>query len=111
MGEGTSNELLRQEVRELTTLLRVDDSFARLRSALISKGNDPANVVLAGLIESEEGDSYGVLIKPGLECIRFEAASDDSITVWDIVDDVSSLSHDFEAVSTAIEMIKSGQIS
>lgn len=111
MGESTSSELQRQEVYELTDLLRTDDSFARLRTALTSQGVDPAGVVLAGLIEGEEGDSYGVLVKPSQECIRFEAGPDDSITLWERVDDLDSLADSFTAVSMAIEMVKSGDIS
>jgi hypothetical protein len=106
MGESTSSELQRQEVCELTDLLRTDDSFADLRAALISKGVNPAEVVLAGLIESEEEDSYAVLVKPDLECIRFEVARDNSVTLWETVDDLASLAGSFGAVIWPVERIE-----
>ena len=99
---GPPDELLRLEVRELTGLLRHADSFAGLRGALASKGIPASEVILAGLIESEDESRYGVMLTPGQECILFETARDDSLTRWEIIDDPRTLGNDFEAVLAGI---------
>ena len=85
------DELLRLEVRELTGLLRLADSFAGLRGALASKGIAASEVILAGLIESEAERRYGVIVTPGQDRVLFETARDDSLILWEIIDDPRTL--------------------
>jgi hypothetical protein len=107
----TAKELLQQEVRELTNLLRHADSFADLREVLAAKGLLAPEVILVGLIESEDESQYGVILTASQECVRFETASDGSLTRWETIDEPDILTADFEAVSVGISMVKCGQIS
>ena len=104
-------ELLQQEVRELTELLRYADSFADFRNALADKGLAASETVLAGLIEREDETRYGVILTPAEECILFEADPDDFLTRWKFIDKPDALTSDFQAVSVGIHMMRTGQIS
>jgi len=104
-------ELLRLEVRELTDMLRHADSFAGLRQTLAAKGLPASAVILAGLIESEDCRRYGAILTPNEECVLFETARDDSLTLWEIIDDPGTLGYAFQAVLTGIAMVRAGQIS
>jgi hypothetical protein len=106
-----AEELLQLEVRELTDLLRHDESFAGLRDTLASQGIPASVAILAGLIESEDERRYGVVLTPGQECILFETAGDDSLVRWEIIDEPRTLRHDFQAVLTGIAMVRDGEIS
>ena len=101
-------ELLQQEVRELTDLLRHADSFADLRDALAVRGVPASETILAGLYESEDYSRTGVILTASQECIRFDTAPDGSFTRWDIVDEPDNLTYDFQAVSVGISMISHG---
>ncbi len=104
-------ELLQQEVRELTDLLRHADSFADLRDALAARGSSASETILAGLIEGEDESRYGVILTANQECVRFETAPNGSITGWEIIDKPDALTSDFQAVSVGISMMRSGEIS
>jgi hypothetical protein len=106
-----AKELLELEVRELTDLLRHEDSCANIRDLLAAKGLDASRTILAGLIDGMDGGRYGVVLTPSRECIVFEMAPDDSLMRWDFVDEPGSLSCDFNAISIGISMLRSGQIS
>jgi len=104
-------EMLQQEVRELTDLLRHADSFADLRDVLAAKGLSVNEVILAGLIDGEDGSRYGVILTAAQECLRFETMPNGLLTRWEIVDERGDLTSDFQAVSVGISMMRSGQIS
>jgi hypothetical protein len=104
-------ELLEQEVRELTDLLRHEDSSANIRSVLAAKGLDASRTILAGLIDGIDGSRYGVVLTPSQECIVFEMAPNDSLVRWEIIDEPDSLASAFQAVSIGISMLRSGQLS
>jgi hypothetical protein len=101
-------EQLQQEVRELTDLLRNDDTFADLRDALAAKGLSASETILAGLIESEDESLYGVIITANEECVRFESAPNGRLTRWEIIKDPDALTDDFQAVSVGIAMKRGG---
>lgn len=105
-----SDELLRQEVIELTDLLRNGDSFKRLRIALSGKGISVPETILAGLIEGEDGSRYGVILTPTQECIKFETVRNGSFVQWEKVNDLRTLTSAFQAVSIAMAMLSSGEI-
>jgi hypothetical protein len=48
-----SEELLKQEVREFTELLRHEDSSANIRGVLAANGLDASRTILAGLIDGK----------------------------------------------------------
>ena len=104
-------ELLQQEVRELTDLLRNAGSFADLREALATRGLPASETVLAGFIAGEDESLYGVILTSNQECVRFEIAPNGSITEWELIDEPDALASDFKAVSVGIDMMKSGEIS
>jgi hypothetical protein len=104
-------ELLQQEVRELTGLLRHAYSFADLRDALAARGLAASQIILAGLIEGEDESRYGVMLTASQECVRFEAAPDGPLTRWETIDEPDALASDFQAVSVGISMMRRGQIS
>lgn len=109
-GVAVTEELLRQEVEELTDLLRSDAAFADLRDVLTDRGLLPSETLLAGLIESEDESSYGVFLTVDLHCIRFETGPDGELTEWRNIDDLSALTKDFQAVAVAIAMRRAGEI-
>ena len=92
-------------------MLRHADSFAGLRDTLAAKGLPASAVILAGLIESEDCRRYGAILTPNRECVLFETARDDSLTLWEIIDDPGTLGYAFQAVLTGIAMVRAGQIS
>jgi hypothetical protein len=104
-------ELLQQEVRELTDLLRHADSFADLRDVLAARGTPASETILAGLIESEDESRYGVILTAGQKCVRFETAPNGSLARWETIDEPDALTSDFQAVSVGISMMRRGQIS
>jgi hypothetical protein len=106
-----SEELLKQEVRELTELLRHEDSSANIRGVLAAKGLDASRTILAGLIDGLDGSRYGVVLTPSQECVVFEMAPNDSLVRWEIINEPDSLKSAFQAVSIGISMLRSGQIS
>ena len=106
-----SEELLQQEVRELTELLRDADGCAELRAALAAKGLAASETVLAGLIEGEDESQYGVVITPAQKLIRFEIAPNGSLIRWELVDEREDLTSAFLAVSVGLDMVRNGQIA
>lgn len=105
-----TEELLRQEVEELTDLLRNDAVFAGLRDLLTDRGLLPSETLLAGFIESEDESMYGVFVTFDLHCIRFETSPDGGLAEWRSMDDLSMVTEDFEAVAVAVAMRRAGEI-
>ncbi len=54
----------RQEIEELTGLMRYDPDWADLRDVLTRKGLDPAQMLLAAFCEDEYRHEYGVIVTP-----------------------------------------------
>jgi hypothetical protein len=106
----TREELLQQEVRELTEILR-DKSSTKLQALLTSKGLRASETVLAGMIWGEDGSEFGALLTKNEQCIVFETAPDGSLIRWETVDDPGTLTYAFQAVSVGLSMMRSGQIS
>jgi RIO-like serine/threonine protein kinase len=103
--------LLKDEVVELTDLMRRDDSFEALRSILMSKGLHVRETILAGLIDSEDMSQYGVLLTRDARLVLFDVASDGTVRQWDVVADPESLEADFQAVGVAIALQRTGEIA
>lgn len=105
-----TEEQLRQEVEEVTTLLRNDAAFAELRDLLADHGLVPSETVLAGLIDGEDESMYGVFLTVDLQCIRFEARGNGELIEWRNIDDLSILANAFEAVDVGVAMLQAGEI-
>jgi hypothetical protein len=100
------------QVRELTELLRDDDSMADLREILATKGLQASKTVLASLIGGEDNRDHGVIITPDQKCIFFETDADDSLAKWETVDDPATLANAFgDAPMVALSMLRNGEIS
>src|SRR5215471_5022536 len=111
MASRPTQEQLEQEVKELTDLLRNDDTFADLRDILAAKGLSASQTLLAGLIEGEDESRYGVILTAERHCVLFETDPDDSLIRWEIIEDPDTLTTDFEAVGVGIAMQRGGEIS
>lgn len=105
-----STQSLRQEVRELTALLRSEASFADLRELLGRRNLAASEVVLAGLIESEDESSLGVFVLPDLRCILFETSPGGGLVRWDTMENAGALADSFRAVEVAVSMRRNNEL-
>jgi hypothetical protein len=101
---GTSLETLKLEVKELTEMLRADDTFADLRAALTAHHMQLEDYLLGGLIDGEDGSSYGVLVGRDGVCTVFEEVKGGEFVRWERVEDPESLASAFGAVNVAISL-------
>ena len=108
--ESIGREKCRQEVIELTALMRDDSDFSDIREILASKHLLPANTLLAGLVSGEDDSQYGILIVDAGQCILFDINSDRSLIRWESVDDISVLERDFDAIAVGVEMKLNGEV-
>jgi hypothetical protein len=106
-----TQEELRQEVTELTDLMREDSDFADIREILAAQGLPPDDTLLAGLITSGDNRQYGVLITDAGQCVLFETDARGTLILWETVDDIARLENDFDAVAVGVEMKRNGEIS
>jgi hypothetical protein len=110
VGRYGTGEQLRQEVKELTDLLRNDPAFADLRELLTAHGLSPTETLLAGFIGSEDDSMYGVFVTGALGCVVFETGPAGDLFRWESTDDLDALAEDFRAVAVGVAMKRSGQI-
>jgi len=102
---GTSSEALKKlEVEELTELLRTDVAFADLRAALTTHHMQLDECLLGGLIDGEDGSSYGVFVCRDGVCIVFEKVRSGEFIRWERVEDPESLTCAFGAINVAISL-------
>jgi hypothetical protein len=104
-------EELREEVTELTDLMRDDGDFAGIRKVLAAQGLSPDDTVLAGLISGGDDSQYGVLLTGAGECVVFETDPRGSLVRWETVEDITTLAEDFGAVAVGAEMKRNGEIT
>ncbi|GAA3388384.1 hypothetical protein [Cryptosporangium minutisporangium] len=104
------DEALREEVEELTELLREDSDFGDLRTLLRAHGMHESDVILAGLIGGEDNRQDGVFIDADLRCIRFEIDSAGRGARWEETD-VESLAQYFGAVAIGLAMRRAGDLA
>jgi hypothetical protein len=105
-----TQEELRQEVTELTELMREDSDFADIRTILSAQGLPPGETLLAGLISGEDDRQHGVLIADAGQCVLFETDARGTLIRWETVDDIARLENDFDAVAVGVEMKRNGEI-
>lgn len=93
--------LLRQEVGELTALLRNDEDWADVRIALESKGLPANKVVLAGFMEDARENEFGVVITGELKVFEYQRDTSGDprrFVGWHAVDNPRDLLDTFPAV-------------
>jgi hypothetical protein len=103
-----SEEELRLEVEELAELLRTDQGMADLRAALTTRHLRPEDVVLGGLLETEEETMYGVFVNRAGECTVFKILGDGQVVRWERVEDPSSLADKYPAINVAVSVATGG---
>jgi len=101
---GTSSKALKRDVEEMTELLRTDDAFADLRAALTAHHMRLDECLLGGLIDGEDGSSYGVFVCRDGVCIVFEKVRSGEFIRWERVEDPDSLTSAFDAIYVAIAL-------
>jgi hypothetical protein len=99
---------LRQDVKELTALLRDDPVLEGLREALRANGFEPNEVLLAGFMEDEEENEYGAFVTPAGGVFEYERRTASSapkvFTSLVRVRDVQDLiNHRYPAIRVALE--------
>jgi hypothetical protein len=98
-------ELLRQEIEELTDLLRNDETWQNLRTILRAKGFDPQTTLLVSFMEDDDDQELGVLVTAAGRVIEYQRSttSDDPATFAgvDITDDLERL-EDYPQVAIAL---------
>lgn len=102
-------DLLRQEVEELTELLREDPGWGDLRTALREKGLTPEHLVLAGFFEDEGEHEFGAVVTPEGRFFQFQrssAAESSKFTRWTEHENPEALLSMFPAVVEAASIAK-----
>lgn len=107
----TDEQLLEQEVHELTEMLRTDPILEGLRQALSKRGFAYSDVLLAGFMESEDERERGAIVSKSGEVYKYEretsANAPTEFKTFSRVKNVDRLIRDeFEAVRVALQMVK-----
>lgn len=109
------NELLKEEVLELTQLLRNEDDWSDLRDILLKKEFKLEEIALVSFMEDEEENEYGVIVTKNKNVMEYERSTEEG------KNNISSFkSHDithlkeemdkYPQIQIAFEMIDKGEI-
>ncbi len=101
----TEEKLLRQEVDELTAMLRGEKQFSKLRKALAVRGIDVSRSVLGGFFEDEEGGEYGLIVTKDKAVSFKRNTNSNKIEEWREAVDASEFSKRFRAAKVAQQII------
>ena len=66
----------REEVAELTAMLRNDADWEDLRRVVSAKGLNPSTLLLASFMEDEHGTEYGTLVTPAGQVTEYSRKVD-----------------------------------
>jgi hypothetical protein len=95
MNDEEEEDLLRQEIEELTDMLRNDETWHNLRAILQEKGFDPETTLLVLFMEDDENHEFGVLVTSEGRVIEYQrdTTSDDAASFQgiDITNDPARL--------------------
>lgn len=80
VNDENEDDLLRQEIEELTDMLRNDETWANLRTILRAKGFDPQTTLLVSFMEDDEDREFGVLVTADGRVLEYQrdTATDDA---------------------------------
>lgn len=109
------DELYKQEVLELTELLKNDEEWEDLRNILTQKGFNLNNIVLASFVEDDKGNEYGVIVTKDIQISEYsrltqnEKNNIDSFKLKDITNEKNKIDK-YPQILVAIDMIKNKEI-
>jgi hypothetical protein len=105
----TDNDLCEQEVRELTDLLRNDPNWADLRVALTQRGFQQDQIMLAGFMEDENHNEWGVFVTTEGRVYQYERntarRNPPGFEKLSQVDDIATTTRSFECVAVALRLL------
>jgi hypothetical protein len=76
MDDAEDADLSRQQIEELTDMLRNDETWENLRVILREKGFDPETTLLVSFMEDEEDHEFGVLVTSDRRVIEYKRNTD-----------------------------------
>lgn len=98
-------DLLKQEVLELTEMLRNEEILEDLRTLLQKSGIDPQQARLAGFLEDASGFEGGVLIASDGNVYCFERnVLQSEFSAFHTIDDPTTCFDTYPALRVALEM-------
>lgn len=109
------NELYKQEVLELTELLRGDEEWEDLREILTEKGFNLSQIALVSFMEDEEENEYGVIVTKDIRISKYSRSTENgkndisSFRLEDISNEKDEMDK-YPQISVAIDMIKNKEI-
>ena len=65
------DSVLLEELGELTVAFRKDPYFEFLREMLVSQNIKPDSCMLAGFMESEDGEEWGLVVRPDFTSFEY----------------------------------------
>lgn len=109
------NELYKQEVLELTELLRYDEEWRDLRDILTEKGFNLSQIALVSFMEDDEENEYGVIVTKDIKISEYSNSTQneknnvDNFKIKDITNEKDEIDK-YPQISVAIDMIKNEEI-
>ena len=109
------NELCKQEILELTELLRYDEEWEDLRDILTKKGFALSQIALVSFMEDEEENEYGVIVTKDMRVTEYSRSTQngnnnvDSFKIKDITTAKDEIDK-YPQIDVAINMIKNQEI-
>lgn len=110
------SELYKEEILELTELLRNDEEWTDIREILIKKGFDLNKIVLVSFMEDELENEYGVIVTNDMIIYEYKRSTQrgenhiDSFKIKDITDDKNGRDN-YPQIPVAINMLKNIDMS
>lgn len=106
-------ELYKEEIFELTQLLRNDEDWGELRCILTQKGFVLSHIALVEFMEDQEENEYGVIVTKDMKVSEYWRLTKDnnihSFIFKDITNDSGKINK-YPQIYVAINMIKNGEI-
>jgi hypothetical protein len=109
-----TDRLDRQQIAELTGMLRYDPDWSDLKKMLVRKGLDPAQSLLAVFGEDEYGHEFGVVVTPDAKVYEYlrrtaTRSSKGRLLQWhDRTGNRETVKERGTAVSQAVKLAKTG---
>ena len=102
-------EQLKDEIVELTEMLRSERVLEDLRRLLCEKNVEPASAFLAGFLENADGFEAGVIVTRGGEIFEFERVNirtSAGFDKWQRVTDTYEVCKKYPAIGVAVEIAR-----